>query len=836
MPRGLFSFVFAMMLAVLSLQSASVHAASALFPPVLSSIDTRFANPQVTETPDFQRHVVPLLRRLGCSGRSCHGSFQGQGGFRLSLFGYDFDADHKALLEPDSRRVIVAKPAKSLILLKPTDADRHEGGERYKLGSWQHHVLRRWIENGALPSSDEPAKLTTLEITPKEILFRSSEDSSELRVVAVWENGIREDVTPLCSFSSNNDQVAVVNESGVVSSRGKGDTHVIVSYDKAVVPIPVLLPVSDLFSDRHPQQESFSRLDELVVDKLRKLGLTRSELCRDEEFLRRVSLDLAGTLPTENEIRRFLNDERSDKRRRKIDELLATPRYATWWTTKLCDFTGNNDDQLRNALLVGAKTGSDDWYGWIRERVEQNLPYDKIVEGILVSTSRRPGESYRDYCQRLGKVYQKSGVAHPQNETMPLYWARRDFQTPEARTIGFAHAFLGARVQCAQCHKDPFDQWSQDDFHLFKNFFSGVTFSYGQGDADSQADYKEMIKEYGLEKTTGGRLRREFTKLVKAGKVAPMRDISIAPPRPSADYPDRPHESARLLGGDSMDIAKVQDPRRIVMDWLRQPDNRFFATAFVNRVWATYFNVGIVEPPDNLSLANPPSNKPLLDYLTRGFIESGYDMKWLHRAIANSRTYQTSWRPNESNRDDQRNFSRAVPRRLPAEVAYDALAQAAASDTQILISRDRPKGRAIGIPGYGRDRGYNGTTRDLMHAMDVFGRSTRISNCDCDRSPEITLKQMIFVRNDPSLMKLIAPSKISWLGELKALQNSPGPAAEQKVPLLIERAFLRTLSRFPSDEEITQAQSDIETFQDPLEGVQELLWALLNTKEFIINH
>jgi hypothetical protein len=354
-----------------------------------------------------------------------------------------------------------------------------------------------------------------------------------------------------------------------------------------------------------------------------------------------------------------------------------------------------------------------------------------------------------------------------------------------------------------------------------------------------------------------------------------------------------------LLGGDTFELSELDDPRKIVMDWLKSKDNPYFAKAFVNRVWASYFNRGIVEPPDDLSLANPPINKALFDFLAAGFIEKNFDMKWVHRTITNSRTYQLSWQPNETNKNDQENFSRAVPRRLPAEVAYDAIQMACLSDERAAAFRDELDGRAISIPGASARNANNGPS----YALSVFGKSLRESNCDCDRSDEASLLQTVFLQNDRDTLAMLE-RRGGWVDqiarELKLNQNGSRPsnananakrpenfdqliaqmqsrikqlrqggddkAAEklqqklanyrrrfgdvrpansgaEKVELpkeeldsLASQAYLRTLSRYPNDQELERSVEFIKDSDDTLNGVRGLLWALVNTKEFIVNH
>ena len=893
---------------------------------VTPSASQRYADPvAITETPDFQKHVTPLLGKLGCNGRACHGSFQGRGGFRLSLFGYDFKTDHDELYG----RVDTESAADSLILQKALMQVQHEGGQRIKPGSWEHHLLQRWVQAGAPPLAEAPATLQRLEITPAEILFTAENQQQQLKAVAVWSDGSREDVTKLCRFQTNDDQVADITQDGLVTAASTGDTHVVAFYDSAVVPVPIIRPVTPQYGDNYPNVPAPTKVDQLVVQKLRKVGIVQSDLCTDAEFLRRVSLDVTGTLPTPTEVRAFLTDSNPDKRARKIDELLERPGYVAWWTTKLCDFTGNSDDKLNNVTPVQGEA-SKQWYAWIEKRVRENTPYDKLMEGIVMAVSRNPDESYEDYCRNVSALYHKDGpgaAGYANRHGLAHFWSRQNFQTSEDRVIAFAYTFLGTRIQCAQCHKHPFDQWTQNDFKQFEGFFKSTV---GRQNArpDAKAEYDRLLANFEKAKELKGNdLRRILADEVRNGAVIPFPEVYAvkAPPQtPRRQTRANPRatttpSTAKILAGPVVDLTQFEDPRQPLMDWLRSPENPLFAKAFVNRVWASYFNAGIVSPSDDLNLANPPVNAALFDYLAKGFIEHNFDMKWLHREILNSRTYQLSWIPNSTNRQDERNFSRAVPRRLPAEIAVDILLQAtlnSSRNAEFVTSLDK---RALSIPGSGV-RQRNRTPAD--YALTVFGRSVRESNCDCDRSEEPSLLQTIFLRNDGQALGLLDAND-GWLAEVAKQNNltftrrsSPDGAdvqrerqrAQQKEQLqqrldarikrlreqlaaaetdnnerqintlrsqlkslkqqaqnqglavaestddatpapvtnvaapdfnadeVVTEAWLRTLSRFPTADEMQTAKTHIKDAQDPVEGIRSVLWALLNTREFVVNH
>jgi hypothetical protein len=888
MPR--FTLALAALAGITGVLLAHPAHAADVIPPV----SERYAAADAGESPDFQRHVVPLLGKLGCNGRACHGSFQGRGGFRLSLFGYDFKMDHEGLNE----RIDATAPDDSYALQKALLTEPHEGGKRFDAGTWEHHLFRKWIADGAKPRPDDAAALVRLEVTPAEVVYQQAGAETQLRAVAVWSDGAQEDVTCLCRFVSNDEAIVEVTAAGKMTSGEQGDTHVVVFYDNAVIPVPVIRPVSDQVGPKYPQVATSTPIDAAIQEKLVKLGIVPSDVCDDAEFLRRVSLDIAGTLPTAAEVRAFLSDSTDDKRVRKINELMETPAYAAWWTTKICDWTGCNDQQLNNVNPASTKGGSQDWYDWVYSRVAKNVPYDKLMEGIVVAESRLPGESYRDYCERLSSYY-RDGKSFAEQPGMMYYWGRLNFRTEEDRAIGFAYTFMGTRIQCAQCHKHPFDVWTQDDFQQFEKFFTRIRF---ERTGQDRAEYQKILAALGITgKKNGNDERRLIEQAAKEGKTIPFPEISVraVPTKTTKKSSDKkadsksepPAQMARLLGSEEVNLATIEDPRTALMDWLRNDSKQLFAKALVNRVWANYFHRGIVEPTDDLSLANPPANAALLDYLTKGFVENDYDLKWLHREICTSDAYQRSWRPNATNAHDERNFSRAVPRRLPAEVAYDALTLATAGDQRAADFCSDLKGRAVAIPGVGRN-----ATVGPNYALTVFGRSVRESNCDCDRSAEASLLQVIFTRNDNEVHSMIsrrdgwaaqlAPqekeddnsgdsSKVAALKkqlaraedylhdtqdggsdkkieaaekrvtelkkQLAKLQPEepkaePAPVALPNADQLVEEAYLRTLSRFPTPQEREIATKYLASAEAPLDGVKDLLWTLVNTKEFIVNH
>jgi hypothetical protein len=808
----------------LLLAAALVFARAAPAAEVIGSARQRFAAADAKEVPDFQRHLLPLLGRVGCNGRVCHGSFQGQGGFRLSLFGYDFDADHQALTKGESPRVNLKKPPESLMLYKPTHGDEHGGGQRLEAGTWQYHLVRRWIEAGARGVEKDSAKLLKLEVVPDEIVCVNEGERTPLKVLAWWSDGCIEDVTPLCRYQTNDESVAEVDIEGVVTSKNRGDTHIAIFYDSGVAIAQVLRPVSTKVGPNYPEVPTPTKIDELVVARLRKLGIVPSEICSDTEFLRRVSLDMTGTLPTPAEIVAFTADASPDKRTAKIEELLSRPTYVARWTTKLCDITGNSPKHFQDQAPPDEY--ARDWYEWIARRVRENVPYDEIVAGIALGVSREPGQTYQAYIEQQSAYYRQQDPADfTARDNMPYYWAKQTSRMPEERALNFSYAFLGVRIECAQCHKHPFDRWTQADFKGFTALFENIGFGVAPEDRKT---HQALIKQLG---DKGNQAQRERARLERAqkGEIVPWQEVFLAPVgmRVEKGKLVKPTErvAPRVLGGDEVDVAEVDDPRRPLVEWMRRKDNPYFARVFINRVWAEYFGVGISNPPDDMNLANPPSNAALLDYLATGFIEHGFDMKWLHREIATSQAYQRSIRSNETNRLDERNFSRAVARRLPADVLFDAITQATAGAEELAGAGSEVEERAIGPLG----GALVGRYRAGEYASTVFGRSSRDANCDCSASNEPNLLQAIYMHNDKDVLAAMS-RKRGWLEEVR------GQKSEVRGQKLIREAFLRTLSRVPTADEEARSAAHLERVGDPIEGLHELLWALLNMREFITNH
>jgi hypothetical protein len=784
------------------------------------------------ERVDFERHVMGVLSRMGCNSGSCHGSFQGKGGLQLSLFGYDPSMDYNALARQASgRRLSFTDPDSSLFLLKATGQVQHGGQTRFGKGSWAYEVLRTWIVQGAqwTPGSGEAR---VVRATPAEHAFARPGQDGQLRIEAEFADGSREDVTPLCDFRTNDEAVVEVLGLGKIRALRPGDTGVVVTYRGHVLSVRVMVPTVPAPGFRYPAVPEVNYIDHEVFAKLRRLNMVPSDLCSDSEFLRRVTIDTIGMLPTPEEVRAFLEDKRPDRRARKIDELLAHPLHAAVWATKFSDITGNNTDTLEPPQQRRTRL-SQMWHDWFRKRLAENMPYDQLVHGVLCATSRE-GKSPEAYIKEMEGYEEAQDKNEPtkyaERATLDLYWRSQQRVTLEQMGEKTAAAFLGVRLECAQCHKHPFDRWTQVDYRSYANVFAPVSFGISP----------EATKPF--RDATTVRNKKNQERQAKGGKapglpVAPLREVFLVSSGRASQpllHPDgKTALTPRAPGGPEIKFESGKDPRETLFAWMRSPDNPFFARSFANRVWGHYFGQGIVHPVDDFSLANPPSNQKLLDALAADFIRTKFDIRALERTILNSRTYQLSSTPNETNRFDRVNYARSYIRPLMAEMVVDVLNDALGTKEKWTATDGVQDGvRAIEV---GASRIQNTT---VSHVFRVFGRPPRSTACDCERAMEPALPQKLFLMADGTL-----------LGKIKAPGARLTTLLTQKMSddELLGELFLATLSRPPRPEEREYFKNYARTRKLPagttpqsVQGRREIfadtMWALINTTEFIFNH
>ncbi len=558
----------------------------------------------------FRLDVQPIFMKHGCNNGSCHGAARGKDGFMLSLFGYDPAGDYYRLTRQlVGRRIDLAVPEKSLMLEKSTGDVDHTGGQLFTDESEDYQTILRWLQAGAPDDGAETPTPLGIELLPPKIVFGGSDATHRTVVLAKYSDGSTRDVTDLALFLSNNEAVASIGKSGEVKGNGRGGAFVFARFNKFTVGSEVIvLPTNDNF--QWPETKESNYIDGLVFDKLKKLHLAPSELCNDETFLRRASLDLIGLPPSRDEYDQFIADTDPAKRAKLVDRLLDRPEFVDMWAMKWGELlrirSVNNQPQYgRDAKAMYS------YAGWVHEQMAVNRPLNEMVAELVVGKG--------------------SNIKQP---TANLYTAA-ERQTPQKTAEDFAQVFLGTRIQCAQCHNHPFDRWTMDDYYGFASFFAGVNLKRG----------------------------------VEGREVVVFNNNNAN----TVDHPvDGRKMPPKFLGGDAPDVTG-SDPRKPLAQWLTSADNAAFGQTMANVIWSHFFGRGIVEPVDDVRISNPPSNKELLEELGRRLAGHGFDKKKLMRDICNSRTYQLSVQTNPTNELDEAYFSHSYVRRLRAEVLLDTV-------------------------------------------------------------------------------------------------------------------------------------------------------------------
>jgi hypothetical protein len=552
----------------------------------------------------FRNHVLPVLTKSACNSGACHGAAAGKGGLRLSLRGYDPDSDHAALTRQAlGRRVVKTEPGRSLMLLKPTGQVPHGGGVRFEKGSLEYRVLSEWIADGAPPARSDDPILQSLEVTPTEATLKVGE-SAAIRVRAHFSDGRVEDVTRWAKYGASDAGVVVVDDNGLVRVQGSGEAAITVWYLSRVAFARVTSPVpTPPPAERFARAERKNRIDEIVLAKLQALGIPPSGPCTDAEFVRRAYLDATGALPPLDAVTRFLADSEPGKRERLVDSLLATPEFVDYWTYRWSDLLLVSSRKLPRPAMLS-------FYGWVRESVATNRPWDRFAREIVTATGSTLDNGAGNYF-----------VLH---------------KDPISLTETTSQAFLGISLTCARCHNHPLEKWTQNDYYRMANLFGRVKLKNGE------------------------RSGEVVVLTANTGEVNHPRTGKPLPPRP--------------LDGEEIDPNAPADRRAHLAAWLTSPENPYFARAIVNRVWRNFMGRGIVEAEDDLRLTNPPSNEALLARLAEDFVAGGYDVRRLIRTIMTSATYQRSAQTEPANAADTRFYSHYLTRRLPAEVMLDAIA------------------------------------------------------------------------------------------------------------------------------------------------------------------
>ena len=746
---------------------------------------------------DFERHIAPLFTRLGCNAGSCHGASDGKGGFRLSLFGHDKLWDYSAITAEGSGRVDTDIPENSLILEKPTLSIDHEGGLRMSIDSWEYQLLSRWIRDGALHAAGS-GQISRIDVEPGTTLLTRDNPAVDLHVIATFADGERQDVTSFASLRTQDELIATVSESGKVERLQAGDTAVIATYNGHPSNASILIP-ADGMPGAVDERESSGLVDRHISKKLRQLRIEPAAECSDETFLRRVTLAVIGQLPAPESIREFVADSDPDKRIRAIEALLADPLHAAMWATRMCEITGSGD--VGDSRMQLGSDHEQKWHAWFRRRFAENLPYDQLARNVLCGTTRDELDAASFIRARM-KAAEDGGTVtaevYATHQSLDLFWQRPKVNEEidvEAITERIAAGLLGVRLECARCHKHPFDRWTQNDHRSFANYFTQVRFGISPALRSSVVDALDEQRERARSGLSTRRIPRIREVYVSTQSHA-LRD-----PTTQVRLPVKP------LGGEEADT--VGDRRVAFVDWLTAGDNPYFARNFVNRVWKRYFGIGLVDPVDAFSAGNPPSHPQLLDALARDFIEHGFDIRRLETQVLQSQAWQRSSSINDTNQGDRRNFSRAYVYVLPAEVVVDAITSAVGDQ----------QSRAVELAG------SRSNDAEIDTYFEVFQRPQRKLTCDCEQRNEPTLRQTMLLLSDPRLLTRIREGHVARLTE--------SGMSDEKV---VDKLFLLALSRWPDDDERHAALQHLESSSERQDGLTDIMWGLINTREFVTRH
>ena len=693
----------------------------------------------------FQTEVVPVLMRYGCNSGGCHGASRGKQGFRLSLFGYDPDVDHFRLTrEFVNRRINLADPDDSLLLKKSANLVPHGGGNRLGPDDPNFALLRKWIAEGAQKEPDDAPKMIGVRVYPDELTLDAAGQTHRLVVIGDFSDGSRRDVTQLAILETSDASVATIDAMGTVTSKSRGQVFASVRLPAFITGVRVDVVPAPTGTVEYPQPFNF--IDELVMARLKKLRIVPSEVADDRTFIRRVFIDTIGLLPTPTEVQAFVADSVSDKRSRLIDQLLDREEFIDLWTMKWME-------RLQARSVVSASSGIQKatikYNGWMREQIAAGTPINQIFRSMIASSG--------------------SWIEQPETN----FFRERD---QRVLMENMSQLFLGARVQCAQCHNHPFDRWTQNDYYHFAAFFARVR----------QKPMEDPQDKFIYEASEG-----EMTHPVSKRAMEP-----------------------KFLGGATPQTG-ARDRRLVLADWLTSPDNDLVARNIANIYWHHFFGVGIIDPVDDVRVSNPPSNPALLAALAERLGASNFNQKSLIREILNSRTYQLTSTPNQTNAEDYRNFARCHPRRPGAEVLLDLIVQVTGKQQNFYM--ERPGTRAVQI--------VDGNFTNNF--LTTFGRSSRNTACTCEVKSQPTLSQALHLINGETVTDDIRKGgRIKrWLTELGSPQAVAG------------RIFETSLGRAPSEPELRAFEARLAASPDDAEAaLEDLCWAVLNSSEFMFNH
>ena len=716
---------------------------------VTKNVAVKVQLPPVEPPYSFRHEVMPVLSKGGCNSGGCHGYSLGKNGFKLSLRGSDPEPDLFYITKDSlSRRVNFQSPEASLVVTKPVGDAPHEGGVRFARNSLSNEILVKWIQQGAPGDLADKAEVVSVRLVPDKLILRPGQ-KHRLQLIADYDNGTSRDVTRLGIITANNTQYADVEGEGIVVAGDAGETAIVGRFERvfSATSVMILKPDAKFIPTQSPQEHL---IDKHVIDKLNRLKITSSPLAGDEEFLRRVYLDLVGVQPKPDDIKSFLDDKNPKKRDKVIESLFERPEFIDHWSLKWGDLLQNSRTTVSSQSVYLFRE-------FIRSSVSSNMPMDEFARKLLIA---------------------KGGAV---DDPASVYYAiSKDTNDTLERAT---QVFCGVRMLCARCHSHPMENWTQADYYGLASFFTQVS---TRQDGRFTAVPNTKLIQLNLAAGNAGNPR--------SGKA----------------------QAPRFLGGEEPKLAANADRREAYAQWLTSPKNPFFARGLVNRYWSYFFHRGIIEPVDDIRSTNPPINPALLDALTKDFIDHKFDIRHLMKQIVSSTTYQRSSVPTASNKHDEQNFSHAIPRRIPAEALLDSLIQATGVAEKF---GGAPAGfRAAQLPDGNIDNTF----------LKLFGKSQRAEACECERDNSSNMLQALHFLNGKSIQARVQnpASRASTLAKQKMTDAE-----------LVTEIYLWSLARRPNASELQVSLGFLKTHAPQrTEATQDLFWALLNSRDFLLMH
>ena len=628
----------------------------------------------------FTRDVMPVLSKAGCNGGGCHGNQNGKGGFKLSLWGENPTLDHKNILSSE-KRANPSNPEVSKLLRKPTLLEKHEGDKRFDLESEEYRILHDWLKLGAKNDIDSAPQLESIRIIPSSVLLSAPNKKINLQVKAKFSNGEEKDVSQWAVYESSN-LGAEVSAGGELEFSQPGETTVFVRYMGGRASMrAALIKANDNYKWKGPSPKN--EIDHYVFSKLKLFNQNPSAVSDDLTFLRRVSLDVTGSLPSSETARSFLSDKRKDKRSIIIEELLKSEEYASFWALKWADLLRVEEKTLDSK-------GVEKIYGWLKEMIGSGKPLDQFTKDILCAT----GSTYN-------------------NPPANFYRALR---APVNRAEAVAQVFIGTRINCAKCHDHPFENVRQDDYYRFAAIFDAIDYEIIENKRKDGFDKHRFVGEQVIKLVSADKFQNKFLKDPRTKK----------PPEPG------------FLDSSSGPIKSFDNRLEEVADWITSHPR--FAKVQANRIWSNLVGQPLVDPIDDVRETNPASNPELLQFLSKELIESGFDQKHLIRLITNSITYQLSSDPRSVlNIGTDLTFARAKVMRYPAEVIIDAAHKSMSIEGE--FSDSFKSKYAITMPGVDSVH-LSKNPHENDKFLKIFGKPARLTNSDAERSNETTLAQV----------------------------------------------------------------------------------------------